>query len=196
MDPNYHYIICGEGMLYLNKDAPFKEIGLPTMVNQYDVWGKVDISVAFHTYSSLETRWTNYEANTDKFIEYVLNIGENAKYIEVFGGGFRIVRVPKELADYTSLKYHSAGCCGEDRELVVEMDRSKAIIDITKKTLEDPTHYKLTHLKERIALFENAQIEEVKTAFSYVPVEDEATPFVEISPEVAEDMIKNPYLYY
>lgn len=116
----------------------------------YDV--RIPISEAFYTTSSPDT-------NTDNYIEFILNLGENAKYFELRGGTtFRVVRVLKEMAEYTSIK-----CCSVGE---VTIDRYKAIADLTKKTLEDPTPENLAYLKEKIAFFEGVKIEEVMTPFS------------------------------
>lgn len=172
MDPNYHYIISSEGTLFINSTVRFKDIGLPERIDKYythidDINVYEPIDSAFYTYRTPDTQWNDYDANTDKFIDYVLKIdAEKAKHISTLGGEFSIVRVPKELEEYTYLAERSYGCCGGDIETYVKIDRNKAIIDLTKKTLEDPTPEKLSHLKEKIAFFENVQIETVKTLFS------------------------------
>lgn len=163
MDPNYHYLDCSEGSLYLRRDAPIADMGLG--LEDVDEWSH-PIDYAFRVYDNTKS-YMCYEANTDKYIDYVLKLdAEKAKHLYVIGRDFHIVRVPKELADYTCLRSRSSGCCGHDSELYVEINRSKAIIDLTKKTLEDPTPEKLAHLKQKIAFFETVKVEEVKTPFS------------------------------
>ena len=181
MDPNYHYLDCSEGSLYLRRDAPIAEMGLGLEdVEEYDQ----PIECAFRVYDNTKS-YMCYEANMDKYIDYVLKLdAEKAKHLYVIGRDFHIVRVPKEMADYTRLRVRSAGCCGSEDETYVEVNRSKAIIDLTKKMLEDlenakhfkdshsssartdPTPEKLAHLKEKIAFFETVKVEEVKTPFS------------------------------
>lgn len=137
-------IICG------NITYKFYNVGTP-------------ISEAFYTYSSPDSE---PDTNTYNYIEFVLNLGEDTKHFEVRGGThtFRVVRVLKEMAEYTSIKFRSVECCGEVADITI--DRYKAIADLTKKTLEDPTSEKLAHLKEKIAFFEGVKIEEVMTPFS------------------------------
>jgi hypothetical protein len=130
-------IICG------NITYKFYNIGTP-------------ISEAFYTYSSPDSE---PDTNTDNYIEFVLNLGENTQHFELRNGTtFRVVRVLKEMAEYTSIK-----CCSVGE---VTVDRYKAITDLTKKTLEDPTPENLAYLKEKIAFFEGVKIEEVMTPFS------------------------------
>lgn len=121
------------------------------------------ISEAFYTYSSPDSE---PDTNTDKYIEFILNLGEDAKHFELGDGTtFRIVRVLKEMAEYSSVKFRSVECCGEVADVTI--DRCKAIADLTKKTLEDPTPENLAYLKEKIAFFESIKIEEVMTPFSH-----------------------------
>jgi hypothetical protein len=134
----------------------------------YDV--RRAISEVFYTYSSPDSE---PDRNTDKYIEFVLNLGDNAQHFEVRGGTgtFRIVRVLKEMADYTSVaerpcKGSYEGCEGFAKKENVTINRDKAIADLTKKTLEDPTSEKLAYLKMKIAFFETVTIEEVMTPFS------------------------------
>lgn len=163
MDPDYYYLDCSDGSLYLRKDAPIADMGLG--LKGVEEWTQ-PIDCAFRVYDTTKP-YMCYEANTDKYIDYVLKLdAEKAKHLYVIGHDFHIVRVPKELADYTHLRSRSVGCCGHDSELYVEIDRSKAIIDLTKKTLENPTPEKIEHLKQKIAFFESVKVEEVKTLFS------------------------------
>lgn len=170
MDPNYHYTIIGAYNLFLRRDAPIAKMGLG--LDDSDEWNRA-VAETFHVYDTTKS-YTCYEANTDKFIEYVLTLdAEKARHLFVIGRDFRIVRVPKELADYTHQACRSSGCCGEFREYYVEIDKSKAIIDLTKKTLEDPTPEKLAHLKDRIAFYESVKLEEVHTPVSKNCCDDE-----------------------
>lgn len=162
MDPNYHYFVCGEGTLYLRGNVPCTAIGL----GDGTLDGSRPIAEAFYTYTKPFSRWNPYEENTDKYIEFLLRLdAEKAKHICSHGGEFRIGRVPKELEEYTDVDWRSFGCCGIGREICVEIDISKAIIDLTKKTLENPTPDAIAHLTERIAFFEAVKIEDVQTPF-------------------------------
>ena len=162
MDPNYHYLICSDASLYLRRDAPIADMGLG--LGDVKEWTQ-PIELAFYVYDT--TNSYPSERNTDKYINYVLNLdAEKAKHLYVMGDGFRIVRVPKEMAEYTRIKVRSTGYLGYESEFYVKVDYSKAIIDLTKKTLEDPTPEKIEHLKQKIAFFESVKVEEVHTLFS------------------------------
>ena len=131
------------------------------------ITGVCPFSEVFYTYSSPDSE---PETNTDKYIEFVLNLGEDAQHFEVRGGTgtFRIVRVLKEMAEYMSVAEKPCKGCYEGcaKKEDVTINRDKAIADLTKKTLEDPTPEKLAYLKMKIAFFETVKIEEVATPFS------------------------------
>jgi hypothetical protein len=156
MDPNYHYIIVDPWSAHFTPDAPLKTLGLPLESDEVDQWtANASIAEAF-----IREKYVD----TEEFNKFILNMGENAKYVRV-GRDFAIYRIPKELAEYSDVCSRSSGCCGEWTEYHVEMDTSKAIIDLTKKTLEDPTPEKLAHLKEMIDFFESAKVEYVDDLF-------------------------------
>jgi hypothetical protein len=172
MDPNYYYFLTGEGELFLKDDAPIDEMGLDHVKEYEEILGeKFNQSIAstFHklNYDS-DGHHISTDPNTDKFIEWVLNLDdEKAKYVYVgyYRDTFKVSRVPKEMEKYTECHFGSKGCCGIETDVYYEIDRKSAIIDLTKKTLEDPTPEKLAHLKQKIEFYETVQIEDVKTHF-------------------------------
>ena len=156
MDPNYHYIPVS-AFVYVKNGAPLAELGLP------DYWDRCrPVNSFFYVYDETVT-YMKFESNEDKFIDYLLKLGDKTKYLDnISGEKFSIVRVPIDVKEYASLKSRSSGCCGSEREIYVQFNLEKAIIDATKKMLEEPLSLeKVQQLKQRIEYLEKVQLEEV-----------------------------------
>ena len=162
MDPNYHYIVCAGNSIIVRENAPFAEMGLNAE--------KIDPS--FPSTYSLAYVLYDYEKSKDEnkqvLINYILNL-DTAMKKHIFiqePYDFRIVRIPKELAKYTSIsekKVYYKGGYGYIIEESVKIDRNKAIADFTKNTLENPTPEKIALLKEKIAFFDSVKLMKIKT---------------------------------
>ena len=162
MDPNYHYLVCAGDSIIVRKNAPFAEMGLNTD----------RITPRFRSSYSLANLLYDWEKSSDEnkqiLVNYILNL-DTAMKKHIFiqkPHEFRIVRIPKELAKYTSIrqkKVYYKGGYGYIIEESVKVDRNKAIADFTKETLEDPTPEKIAHLKEKITFFENVALMKIKT---------------------------------
>lgn len=148
MDPNYYYIDCGDGMLYLKPDAPLSTLGLP-----HNLEMSRPISEVFYSYD-------NCSRNEEKYIDFLLKLGKNVEHLYAIGN-IAIFRVPIELKPYTFIKTVDRGYYGSDIQSYVDIDREMAIIDLTKDTLKNPTPEKLKILSEKIAFYESVQPEEV-----------------------------------
>ena len=162
MDPNYHYIICHGDKLYLRDDTPLVEMGLNSDFDTDEA--------LWNAFYNSENDY-NEEKCEKALINYLLTLDEDKKkYIFIKEPyEFRIVRVPNELANYTVVKHRKVyykGGIGYIIEEHVIIKRNKAIADVTKKTLEDPTPENLEHLKEKIAFIESYRFEEVETDFA------------------------------
>lgn len=143
MDPNYYYTCYGACELHFVKDAPIKSFDLPKCYYS----GDYTLQYAFQVeYGDL---WQH------KLIKFVLDLGENIRYLE-HGNNvtFLIVRVPKNLGKYLDRS-------GYGKDVTIKFDNNKAIVDATKKMLEDPTPENIESLKHRIPFLESVKPEYV-----------------------------------